>query len=446
MIALLRRVALILILCLTSMSAAPSPKSTNPFTVKPTPKMNQVNGIPLALLSSVYEHVAESGVATKWPERDAALVFHPSGAAFLIVGKGTQTLEEVKTRVTMPPEQAPNPNEKPKYWEWERLPKEKVIYERRPEWEHEFLAYEAKFSYSDGMLTLRFDSNEFDWSTSFPLDLAADKITMPFQVFSAKKGTSTWKRRYSGYPEALEIRLSENVGVLCSAILLARKVDRVTIAILLAKYLEPFVYQPGMPEIDVSPAPPIFSMTSFKLSWPGSLDFASLESDLVENYTSIFHDCFHDASVPSFLPCSIDKLVCTPKGCGCLSEHAKFRVIPSELMVNGSCDQASIDKTLDKLRGPYSTNPFGFRSCYDRELKWQTESSEEKIAVSFTIDSTGAVSEAKVAQPMNNARPERCILWRIQRWKFPEPKDGGECSVNYTFNVEIIPEVIVPLK
>jgi TonB family protein len=54
------------------------------------------------------------------------------------------------------------------------------------------------------------------------------------------------------------------------------------------------------------------------------------------------------------------------------------------------------------------------------------------VSVSFTIDPTGAVGDASVFQStMGNADVEQCLLTRIRRWKFPEPKGGGVCIINY---------------
>lgn len=176
--------------------------------------IRMVNGIPLALVSSAYSHVKESGAAVAPDERYAKLLFHPSGAAFLLLESGDRKLK----------------------------------------------AYEGTFSFRRAALNLRFASRGFSLNASFPLDLAAADVTMPFKVFSAGKGASTWQR------DGSEDRLLQIVGDLCSAFVRARNADAATTIPLLAKYLEPFVHPAGSPEINVSPAPRILSMTSFKLS------------------------------------------------------------------------------------------------------------------------------------------------------------------------------------
>lgn len=52
--------------------------------------------------------------------------------------------------------------------------------------------------------------------------------------------------------------------------------------------------------------------------------------------------------------------------------------------------------------------------------------------MNFVIDGTGRVSEASVRQDtMNNASVARCMLEQMRRWRFPEPRGGGEVIVTY---------------
>lgn len=69
--------------------------------------------------------------------------------------------------------------------------------------------------------------------------------------------------------------------------------------------------------------------------------------------------------------------------------------------------------------------------CYERELQ-QNAKLAGKIAVSFTIDGSGNISEAQVAESgLDNANVESCMLERIRRWKFPEPQGGGVVVVTF---------------
>ncbi len=100
------------------------------------------------------------------------------------------------------------------------------------------------------------------------------------------------------------------------------------------------------------------------------------------------------------------------------------RVIPGKTTVTGSCERAIIGKVISRHANE-------IRYCYEVELNKEPNLAG-KIGVSFTIDPTGAVSDANIAQTtLNNNNVEQCVLTRIRRWKFPEPKGGGVCVINY---------------
>jgi TonB family protein len=100
------------------------------------------------------------------------------------------------------------------------------------------------------------------------------------------------------------------------------------------------------------------------------------------------------------------------------------RVIPGKTTVVGGLDREQIDKVIRR-----HLNEIKF--CYEQELKKQPDLGG-KVAVMFTIDPTGAVSDSNVADSsLGNANTENCMLARIRRWKFPEPRGGGVVSVTY---------------
>ena len=69
--------------------------------------------------------------------------------------------------------------------------------------------------------------------------------------------------------------------------------------------------------------------------------------------------------------------------------------------------------------------------CYEVELQ-RNPSLFGKVAVLFTIDGSGSVSQASVAESsLGNSSAEQCMLSRIRRWKFPEPQGGGLVTVNF---------------
>jgi len=69
--------------------------------------------------------------------------------------------------------------------------------------------------------------------------------------------------------------------------------------------------------------------------------------------------------------------------------------------------------------------------CYEKELQ-KDPNLYGKVAVFWVIDATGAVAKTTVAQTtMGNSSVENCILTRVQRWRFPQPKGGGIVKVTY---------------
>jgi TonB family protein len=100
------------------------------------------------------------------------------------------------------------------------------------------------------------------------------------------------------------------------------------------------------------------------------------------------------------------------------------KVIPGKTTVIGGLDKDVIAKVIRRHQGE-------IKYCYESELN-KDPSLAGKVAVAFTIDPTGAVSDANVSETtLNNSKAEQCMISRIRRWKFPEPKGGGVVSVTY---------------
>jgi TonB family protein len=116
----------------------------------------------------------------------------------------------------------------------------------------------------------------------------------------------------------------------------------------------------------------------------------------------------------------------TPGGFG-LNPARKQRVTPGdgprEVLGNG----LERDVVMAVIRRHQSEITF----CYESELAKNSKLSG-KVAVSFTIDGSGAVSEAQIAESgLSNENVEACMLSRIRRWRFPEPKDGGVVVITF---------------
>ncbi|MBL8934790.1 MAG: TonB family protein [Archangium sp.] len=100
------------------------------------------------------------------------------------------------------------------------------------------------------------------------------------------------------------------------------------------------------------------------------------------------------------------------------------RIIPGKTTVVGGLDKDVIMKVIKRHQNE-------IKFCYEQELQ-ANPALAGKVAVAWTIDPSGGVSEAAVSESsIGNANVESCILQRIRRWKFPEPDGGG--IVNVTF-------------
>ena len=71
--------------------------------------------------------------------------------------------------------------------------------------------------------------------------------------------------------------------------------------------------------------------------------------------------------------------------------------------------------------------------CYERQLSANPDL-YGKVAVKFTIAGTGQVETSAINQTTLKSVPvEGCILNKIAKWKFPEPKGGTKVVVTYPF-------------
>jgi len=100
------------------------------------------------------------------------------------------------------------------------------------------------------------------------------------------------------------------------------------------------------------------------------------------------------------------------------------KIIPGKTTVVGGLDKDVIQKVIRRHQNE-------IKYCYESELNKRPDLAG-KVAVAFTIDPTGSVSEASVTETtLGSSAAEQCMLSRIRRWKFPEPKGGGVVAVTY---------------
>lgn len=80
------------------------------------------------------------------------------------------------------------------------------------------------------------------------------------------------------------------------------------------------------------------------------------------------------------------------------------------------------------------------RFCYESELT-RDPSLAGKVTVSWTIAGTGEVEAAVIAESgLSNAKVEDCIVNRVSRWRFAEPKGGGEVRVTFPWVFQVAGE------
>jgi hypothetical protein len=71
--------------------------------------------------------------------------------------------------------------------------------------------------------------------------------------------------------------------------------------------------------------------------------------------------------------------------------------------------------------------------CYERQLSASPDL-YGKVAVKFTISGNGQVESQAINQTTLKSNPvEGCILSKVAKWKFPEPKGGTKVVVTYPF-------------
>ncbi len=113
---------------------------------------------------------------------------------------------------------------------------------------------------------------------------------------------------------------------------------------------------------------------------------------------------------------------------GALSQRSRQtpRVVAGRPLVQGSLDKEIIRRVVRRHRREV-------RYCYEQELI-KDPYLQGKVTVSFVIQTSGRVTSSVVkSSTLRNNRVERCVVGKIRRWVFPEPKGGGLVRVTYPF-------------
>ena len=102
------------------------------------------------------------------------------------------------------------------------------------------------------------------------------------------------------------------------------------------------------------------------------------------------------------------------------------QVIPGKPIVSGSLDMETIRRIIRQHQAEY-------KYCYEKQLNVKRDLAG-KISVKFTISGNGSVIAAMVVETtMGDRETETCLVDKIRRWVFPEPKGGGIVIVTYPF-------------
>lgn len=106
--------------------------------------------------------------------------------------------------------------------------------------------------------------------------------------------------------------------------------------------------------------------------------------------------------------------------------NAEVGVVEEETLVDGGLDREVIAAIIRDNLGH-------IRYCYERQLSAQPDL-YGKVQIKFTIGAAGEVTSQQIgSSTLKNAMVEGCILRRVARWKFPNPKGGTSVIVTYPF-------------
>ncbi len=98
-------------------------------------------------------------------------------------------------------------------------------------------------------------------------------------------------------------------------------------------------------------------------------------------------------------------------------------------------DESEVEGGLDReIIAQYIKTQLGqILYCYERQLS-ATPDIHGKVAVKFTISGNGQVVAQNIGDTtLRNQPVEGCILSKVSKWKFPEPKGGTKVVVTYPF-------------
>ena len=106
--------------------------------------------------------------------------------------------------------------------------------------------------------------------------------------------------------------------------------------------------------------------------------------------------------------------------------NASVGVLEEETDVQGGLERDVIARVISSQLGQ-------IRYCYERQLSASPDL-YGKVLIKFTIGAQGSVVTQNVGlTTLKSAMVEGCILRRVARWRFPQPKGGTAVLVTYPF-------------
>lgn len=111
----------------------------------------------------------------------------------------------------------------------------------------------------------------------------------------------------------------------------------------------------------------------------------------------------------------------------------KFLIVILMCLSIFSCATKENKSSRNDYRKVIRDDLLSFKKCYTDELQ-NSPDLEGKIVLSWTVDNTGSVQEAKVkSSTLNNKNMESCMLDTLRSQKFPPAPDKTVAEITYPF-------------
>lgn len=108
------------------------------------------------------------------------------------------------------------------------------------------------------------------------------------------------------------------------------------------------------------------------------------------------------------------------------TKKGKIKFSEGRTQIHGSLQKSEISRVV-------RAHWYLIKYCYEKQLR-QNAKLQGKIELKWVINGAGYVQTVAVRQTtMNNEQVEGCLMRRVRRFKFPQPRGGGIVVVRYPF-------------